>query len=98
MANWTDIDLICVDGMGVTTVMKLLAEIGPDLRCFANVMRLCSWLGLCPGTKVCGGKVPSANTKRSANRAAKSSTRRDEPVAQRLSLGCVLSQVVRTNG
>jgi hypothetical protein len=35
---------------------------------FANVKHFCSWLGLCPGTKISGGKVLSAKTKRSANR------------------------------
>jgi transposase len=29
-----------------------------------------SWLGLCPGTKITGGKVMSGKTKRCANRAA----------------------------
>ncbi|SAL06563.1 transposase IS116/IS110/IS902 family protein [Caballeronia calidae] len=28
----------------------------------------CSWLGLCPGTKISGGKVLSARTRRSTNR------------------------------
>ena len=69
MANWTGVDLTRIDGMGVTSVMKLLAEIGPDLSRFANVKHFCSWLGLCPGTKISGGKVLSAKTKRSANRA-----------------------------
>ncbi len=48
--------------------MKLLSEIGPDLSRFANVKHFCSWLGLCPGTKISGGKVLSARTRRSANR------------------------------
>ena len=41
---------------------------GPDLSHFASVKHFCSWLGLCPGTKISGGKVLSARTKRSANR------------------------------
>jgi transposase len=48
--------------------MKILSEIGPDLSRFANVKHFCSWLGLCPGTKISGGKVLSSKTKRSANR------------------------------
>ena len=31
-------------------------------------VHFCSWLGLCPGTKISGGKVLSAKTKRSTNR------------------------------
>ena len=36
---------------------------------FASVKHFCSWLGLCPATKISGGKVLSSGTKRSANRA-----------------------------
>ena len=69
MANWAGVDLTRIDGLGVSIVMKLLSEIGTDLSRFANVKHFCSWLGLCPGTKISGGKVPAAGTKRSANRA-----------------------------
>jgi transposase len=69
MANWAGVDLTRIDGLGVGVVMKLLSEIGPDLSRFANVKHFCSWLGLCPGTRISGGKVLSAATKRSANRA-----------------------------
>lgn len=37
------------------------------LRCVAHFT---SWLGLCPGTKITGGKLMSGKTKRCANRAA----------------------------
>jgi transposase len=69
LANWAGVDLTRIDGLGVSIVMKLLAEIGPDLSRFANVKHFCSWLSLCPGTKISGGKVLSSGTKRSANRA-----------------------------
>ena len=69
MANWAGVDLTRIDGLGVSIVMKLLSEVGADLSRFANVKHFCSWLGLCPGTKISGGKVLSAGTKRSANRA-----------------------------
>ncbi|MCZ8112917.1 MAG: transposase, partial [Rubrivivax sp.] len=58
-----------INGLGVTVVMTLLTEIGPDVSRFASVKHFCSWLGLCPGTKISGGKVLSSGTKRSANRA-----------------------------
>ena len=35
---------------------------------FASVKHFCSWLGLCPGTKISGGKVLSSKTKGSGNR------------------------------
>ena len=68
LANWAGVDLTRINGLEVTTVMKILCEIGPDLRRFANVKHFCSWLKLCPGTKISGGKVLSAGTRRSANR------------------------------
>jgi transposase len=69
LANWAGVDLTRINGLGVTAVMKLLTEIGPDVSRFASVKHFCSWLGLCPGTKISGGKVLSSGTKRSANRA-----------------------------
>jgi len=68
MANWAGVDLTRINGLGLAAVMKILSEIGPDLSRFATVKHFCSWLGLCPGTKISGGKVLSAKTKRSANR------------------------------
>jgi len=62
------VDLTRINGLGAAAVMKILSEIGTDLSRFANVKHFCSWVGLCPGTKISGGKVLSANTKRSANR------------------------------
>ena len=59
-------DLTRINGLAVTSV---LSEIGPDLSRFASVKHFCSWLGLCPGTKISGGKVLSARTRRSVNRA-----------------------------
>lgn len=68
LANWAGVDLTRINGLGLTAVMKILSEIGPDLSHFATVKQFCSWLGLCPGTKISGGKVLSAKTRRSANR------------------------------
>ena len=68
LANWAGVDLTRINGLGLDSVMKILSEIGTDLSRFANVKHFCSWLGLCPATKISGGKVISARTKRSANR------------------------------
>jgi transposase len=69
LANWAGVDLTRINGLAATTVMKILTEIGPDLSRFETVKHFCSWLGLCPATKISGGKVLSSGTKRSANRA-----------------------------
>ena len=68
LANWAGVDLTRINGLGLDTVIKILSEIGTDLSRFTNVKHFCSWLGLCPATKISGGKVLSARTKRSANR------------------------------
>ena len=67
LANWAGVDLTRINGLGLAAVMKILSEIGPDLSRFETVKHFCSWLGLCPGTKISGGKVLSAKSKRSAN-------------------------------
>jgi transposase len=48
----------------------VLAEVGADLSKFKNAKHFASWLGLCPGTKISGGKVLSATTRRTGNKAA----------------------------
>ena len=68
LANWAGVDLTRINGLGLSAVMKILSELGPDLDRFANVKHFCSWLALCPSSKISGGKVLSAKTKRSTNR------------------------------
>lgn len=63
------VDLTRIDGIDVTTAFKVLAEVGADMSKFKNAKHFASWLGLCPGTKVSGGKIISAATKRTTNRA-----------------------------
>jgi transposase len=63
------VDLTRIDGIDVTTAMTVISEIGPDMSRFPTVKHFTSWLGLCPGTKISGGKVLGAKTKRCANRA-----------------------------
>ena len=68
LARWAGVDLTRINGLAVTSVLTILSEVGPDLSRFTNVKHFCSWLGLCPGTKISGGKVLSARTRRSTNR------------------------------
>jgi len=63
------VDLTRIDGIDVSTAMTVISEIGCDMSRFATVKHFTSWLGLCPGTKISGGKVLGAATKRSVNRA-----------------------------
>jgi transposase len=64
------VDLTRIDGIDVTTALAVISETGTDMSRFATVGHFTSWLGLCPGTKITGGKVMSGKTKRVANRAA----------------------------
>jgi transposase len=64
------VDLTRIDGIDVTTALAVLSEVGADMSKFPTVKHFTSWLGLCPGTKITGGKVLSGKTKRCANRAA----------------------------
>jgi transposase len=54
----------------VGTALTVVGEIGTDMTRWKTVKHFTSWLGLCPGTKVSGGKVQSSKTKPTANRAA----------------------------
>lgn len=64
------VDLTRIDGIDVTTAMTVVSEIGTDMSRFPTVGHFASWLGLCPGTKITGGKILSSKTKRVVNRAA----------------------------
>ncbi len=55
---------------GLSPCKKVLAEIGADLSRFKDAKHFASWLGLCPGTKISRGKIISAATAPSTNRAA----------------------------
>jgi transposase len=62
------VDLTRIDAIDVSTALKVIAEVGTDLSKFKTVKHFCSWLGLCPGTKISGGKRLSGASKHCANR------------------------------
>lgn len=70
MFKMCGVDLTRIDGIDVTTALTVISEVGPDMSRFATVKHFACWLGLCPGTRITGGKVMSSKTKRVANRAA----------------------------
>src|SRR5579863_749138 len=63
-------DLTTIPGIDANTAMKILSEIGTDMSQWPTAKAFASWLGLCPGNKVSGGKILSSKTKPSDNRAA----------------------------
>nr|WP_081942704.1 IS110 family transposase [Myxosarcina sp. GI1] len=66
------VDFTRIDGLGVLTVQTILSEVGLDPSRFPTVKHFTSWLGLCPGSRVSGGKVKSSQTRLVVNRAANS--------------------------
>jgi len=66
----TTADLTTIPGIDTSTAMKIFSEIGTDMTQWKNGKAFASWLGLCPGNKISGGKILSSKTKRSDNRAA----------------------------
>jgi transposase len=64
------VDFTQIDGLNVLTVQTIVSEVGLDPSRFPTVKHFCSWLGLCPGSKITGGKVKSSQTRKVVNRAA----------------------------
>jgi transposase len=63
-------DLSQIHGLGPYTVLRLVAECGDDMTKWPTSKHFTSWLTLAPGNKISGGRVLSAKTRRSSNRAA----------------------------
>lgn len=62
------VDLTAIEGIGVTTALVVLTEVGPNVAGFRTEKHFCSWLGLCPDNRISGGKVLSSHTRRVVNR------------------------------
>jgi transposase len=75
------VDFTTIDGLGALTVQTILSEVGLDPSRFASVKHFTSWLGLCPGSRISGGKVLSSRTRKVVNRAANAFRMAAESVA-----------------
>jgi transposase len=64
------IDLTQVVGLNVLNVLLLISEIGVDMSKWRSAKAFSSWLGLCPGNKISGGKVLDSRTRQVVNRVA----------------------------
>lgn len=71
LMNWCGVDLTAVPGIDVGTALKILSELGSSLVRFPTPKNFCSWLGLCPGTRISGNKRLSGASKRIPNRVAR---------------------------
>lgn len=61
-------DLTQVPGINLGSVSTFFSEVGADLSSFPTVGRFCSWLGLCPGSKISGEKVLSSKSRKVVSR------------------------------
>jgi hypothetical protein len=66
----TGVDLTRIEGIDAYTALKVVSEVGIDMSRWKSSKQFASWMGLCPGNKVSGGKRLSGKTKSVANRAA----------------------------
>jgi transposase len=66
----TGVDLTQIDGIDSLTALKIISEIGLEMTRWPTGKHCASWLGLCPGNNVSGGKRHPIRSKPSANRAA----------------------------
>lgn len=64
------VDLTAIPGIEASSALKIVSEIGLDLSRWKTSKQFASWLGLCPGNKVSGGKILSGKSKRCANNAS----------------------------
>jgi hypothetical protein len=64
------VDLTQIHGLGPYLALKLVGECGTNLSAWPSAKHFTSWLCLAPSNKISGGKVLSARTRRSSNRAA----------------------------
>jgi transposase len=64
-------DLTRIPSINILTVQALLSEVGPDLRAFPSARAWAAWAGLCPGTKITGGKTISRRSRHGKPRIAR---------------------------
>jgi transposase len=62
------VDLTAIPSISALTAYTVLAEVGTDWSKFRHAHAFASWTCLCPQNKKSGGKILSAQTRRSANR------------------------------
>lgn len=64
------VNLLNMVGCNTLCILMLIGEIGVDMSKWRNAKAFASWLGLCPATKISGGRVLSRRTRKVQNRAS----------------------------
>ena len=62
------VDLTQINGIGPYLALRLISECGTDMSKWKTAKHFTSWLTLCPGSKISGGKVISSHSRKSNNR------------------------------
>ena len=70
MFRMLGVNLAEIPGINSGTILTVISEIGTNLDKWPTAKAFASWLGLCPGTKISGGKRLGGKTKSTKNRAA----------------------------
>lgn len=61
-------DLTQIHGLGPYLALRMISECGTDMSKWPTSKHFTSWLTLCPGSKISGGKILSAHSRKSSNR------------------------------
>jgi hypothetical protein len=61
-------DLTRIDGINVMVAQTIVAEVGLDMSTWPTEAHFASWLGLCPDSKITGGRVYHRGTRHVENR------------------------------
>lgn len=66
----TGVDLTAINSLGSLTVATIISELGgkEGIEAFRNEKAWCSWLTLCPGNNISGGKRLGGQSRKSRNR------------------------------
>lgn len=67
--SWAGVDLCQLPGINENVAARILSEIGTDMTKWKSAKHFASWLAVCPGNKISGGKRLSGKTKPSKNKA-----------------------------
>jgi transposase len=62
------VDLMAIEGVGYSTVLTSMSEVGTGIHKFETAKQFASWLWLSPNNKISGGKVLSNKIPKGSNR------------------------------
>ncbi len=70
LIQMTGVDLIMIPGIHTVNALSIISAIGTDMSAWPTSKHFESWLGLCPGNKVSGGRRLGGRSKKTNNAAA----------------------------